>query len=333
MSDMDFLTFNRPPCSFPWCGSISEEPHVVCEAGHSVEWSCFRGYLSTQLERQAMQILCPIDGCSAVVLASHLLPLMDKRQQELFSRINVKKALAEQCVECPSCPCVMWISEECYPLRKGQILTCNACKTHFCSRCVSLYDCHPQSDCDRCTGEMAKFKKQILSAVMEAHSVPCPVCQHRWVKNSQCTHMLCTKCENEFCYVCGKSLAELQVQDPSIQRLFDHNEGFPGKPNTCPMWIESLRDLYSDDRTVRQSRRLSAVKARKAIDQGLMPAESETDIICPSDPALALEWFHVQRATKALNQVKQQLGAERWAAVHRQWPGLLNDLPWAESIL
>ena len=86
MAFFDLFTFDRPQCSFTWCKAKSEEVYVGCEAGHSMEWSCFQGYLTTQLERQATHIVCPIDGCYAEILATDLLPLLSRRESELPSR-------------------------------------------------------------------------------------------------------------------------------------------------------------------------------------------------------------------------------------------------------
>jgi hypothetical protein len=153
------------------------------------------------------------------------------------------------------------------------------------------------------------------------------------VKNLACTHMHCTACSTDFCYVCGQSLADLQLAQPSIQRLFDHNIGYPGKPGTCPMWLESLRDLYAEGASARTaSRRVAYLRARSALGTE-PPPESPFDLVCPSDPELALEWFHIQRGIKALNQVKQSLGKMKWESVQTLWPELLGSIVWAKPLI
>lgn len=333
----DLFDFGNPPCDFPWCKEVSNNKlYVRCSAGHAIDEDCFRNYLRHVLdEKKTNLVFCPIDFCSGIISSIDLELVAQAEQIKNLTRINVCSAFTkEQRVEC-ACGAIFWMDESCLPLPKAQILECASCNRNFCSRCQFLYDKDlGLSSCNRCTGEIAKARKQIESAILTAHSAKCPQCKHPWIKNLDCTHMRCGRCNTEYCYVCNKTLAQLQQEDPTIERLFDHNQGYPSK-GTCPMYIELLRELYAPDVEVRRTKRKAALRAEEAIRgrPSRRRPESSLDIVPPLDPELALEWFHVQKATDALNVVKQNLGRRRWTLVQETWPDLLGSVEWAAPLI
>lgn len=333
-SDLDFfdLFLAKPiPCAFAWCGNQdSRSLYVGCQAGHKFDWACFQGYLKVELEKKSLQLKCPLDSCDSAISNCDLLPLLTPEQTKLISKINIRHALGKDAVECSHCSMIFFYSQEegCAPLEKGHILTCPNCEYHFCATCSHSYtmsDC--LDSCRYCHGEMSELREKISTALLAAHSVPCPTCNMTWIKNLQCTHMTCTGCGTEFCYCCGKSVEQLQLEDPTIVKLFLHNDGWPTRTGSCPMYLEEYRQLYQDDAGSLRTRRFIP---RKTKDKPAKVSRKEraTDIACPSDPTLALEWFHIQRGITALNLVRQQMGEVKWLQVNTLWPELLGNLDW-----
>lgn len=339
----DFLTdlfdFRNPPCSLPWCNeSYNDKLYVHCSAGHAIDEDCFGNYFASLVdERKTGLIVCPLDFCSGLISSTDLSLALNKDQSKLLSKINAELALGQDRIECP-CGVISWIAPECLPLTKGQIVSCPACSGHFCCHCQARWDRDPQlAQCNRCTGEVAKAKKQIEKAILSAHNLKCPNCGLPWVKDLECTHMRCSnpKCNVEFCYVCSKTLEQLQQIDPTIERLFDHNQGYPDRKGSCPMYMEMLRDLYAPDTIVLKSRRKAALRAEERIFGRTSRRRQETalDIVPPMDPALALEWFHIQKAKEALRTVKHELGRPRWELVQQHYPQLLSTVDWAAELI
>ncbi len=336
--DFDFIDFGHPACSFPWCNEvINNKYYINCQAGHAFDEDCFAPYLRHCLGKQITMIFCPLDECESPIVYGDLMHILTPDQKRLIGKINVRQALQKECyVECP-CGNINFLDEDCLPLTKGQIVQCSECQKNFCSRCNYQYEQKQEklsAACDRCTGEMAACRKKIFGALMEAHSTPCPQCNHRWIKNLACTHMRCEQCQTEFCYVCGLSLRQLQEEDETITHLWQHNEDYPWKPKTCPLYLERMRELYSEDTSVRRTRRAAAIEAETRIRRRDREGkETALDIVCPMDPEKALEWFHIQRAIKTLNQVKQELGKQRWELINQIWPELLSETEWAKPLL
>lgn len=333
MNFLDRFTHKPLPCSFPWCGSKNPmDAYVRCNRGHRFEWSCFKSYLATELEARNPLILCPLANCKGEISNCDLLPLLSPEQTKLLSRINIRKALGNDMVECSKCSMIFFVDQECLPMKRGQMLDCSNCQHRFCSTCSQASSSSARVDqCYDCTSELGEMKRKIVTALLEAHSVPCPKCKATWVKNLQCTHMTCSHCQTEFCYACGKSVSQLQLEDSSVQKLFQHNDGWPTRSGSCPLYLEEYRALYQDDVGVFRTRRFIPRKSKDGIQPKFKP-EAATDIVCPSDPQLALEWFHIQRGITALNRVRQEIGESKWTQINTLWPNLLGSLEWANLI-
>ena len=93
---------------------------------------------------------------------------------------------------------------------------------------------------------LGPFKVLIDDACADGASVKCPYagCGFKARKDGECTHIVCTKCQQRFCYGCGLALAEC---DGNAGGLFgQHNVDWQTNPRRCPWW---LHHIAQDGRT------------------------------------------------------------------------------------
>lgn len=57
-------------------------------------------------------------------------------------------------------------------------------------------------------GSLDDFINTVAGEMDRARSTACPYCGVRCVKTYLCNHMVCPKCEGNFCYLCGAGLGK-----------------------------------------------------------------------------------------------------------------------------
>lgn len=77
-----------------------------------------------------------------------------------------------------------------------EILSCQTCKTTFCSEC--LRDHALDKECPKDSSEETKLSE----AWTTVHAKKCPSCKCPINKYIGCDHITCVNCKYEFCYLC-----------------------------------------------------------------------------------------------------------------------------------
>ncbi|KAG6009635.1 hypothetical protein E4U21_001699 [Claviceps maximensis] len=117
---------------------------------------------------------------------------------------------------------------------------CEDCNFAFCGRCLQTWHgefvrCMPKRSQDELTEE----EKASLE-YLQLHTSPCPTCNAPAQKTHGCNHMICSRCDTHFCYLCSSWL------DPA--NPYDHYNSPPnGKVATCYMRLWELEDGDGDD--------------------------------------------------------------------------------------
>jgi E3 ubiquitin-protein ligase RNF14 len=88
---------------------------------------------------------------------------------------------------------------------------CEDCSFAFCSRCFQGWHgeftlCSPRTN----TGELTEEDKASIG-YLKLHTTPCPTCAAPAQKTHGCNHMVCSRCNTHFCYLCS---AWLQPENP-----------------------------------------------------------------------------------------------------------------------
>lgn len=120
------------------------------------------------------------------------------------------------------------------------LAVCEDCGLAFCSRCLQSW----HGEYVRC---MAKKDREKLTAEEEAslqylklHTSPCPTCSAPAQKTHGCNHMICSRCETHFCYLCSAWL------DPTNPYKHYNLQG-NGKVTSCYMRLWELEGGDGDD--------------------------------------------------------------------------------------
>lgn len=117
---------------------------------------------------------------------------------------------------------------------------CEDCGFAFCSRCFQTWhgafvSCAPKRNKDELTEE----EKASLE-YLELHTSPCPTCGAPAQKTHGCNHMICSRCDTHFCYLCSAWL------DPA-NPYRHYNEAHDGKVTSCFMRLWELEGGDGDD--------------------------------------------------------------------------------------
>lgn len=127
------------------------------------------------------------------------------------------------------------------PFNTADLLAiCEECNFAFCSRCLQTWHgefvlCAPKRNKDELTEE----EKASLE-YLKLHTSPCPTCSAPAQKTHGCNHMICSRCETHFCYLCS---SWLEPENPYKH----YNEQAGGKVTGCYMRLWELEEGDGDD--------------------------------------------------------------------------------------
>lgn len=124
--------------------------------------------------------------------------------------------------------------------RADLLAVCEDCSFAFCNRCFQtwhgeFYICAPRRQNDELTEE-----EKASLAYLKLHTSPCPTCNAPAQKTHGCNHMICSRCESHFCYLCSAWL------DPT-NPYRHYNEQANGKVTSCYMRLWELEGGDGDD--------------------------------------------------------------------------------------
>lgn len=72
----------------------------------------------------------------------------------------------------------------------------------------------------------------VTTGITRGHQVPCPICGMAWHKDDACMHMTCRRCQERFCYICGRISSDEGCPPgrgcDRTSSLLEHNEPWEG---------------------------------------------------------------------------------------------------------
>lgn len=124
--------------------------------------------------------------------------------------------------------------------RADLLSVCEDCGFAFCSRCFQSWHgeyviCYPKRD----DGELTAEEKASLEYI-QLHTSPCPTCSVPAQKTHGCNHMICSRCNTHFCYLCSSWL------DPD-NPYKHYNTQAQGKVTGCYMRLWELEEGDGDN--------------------------------------------------------------------------------------
>ncbi|KAF4978114.1 hypothetical protein FZEAL_5446 [Fusarium zealandicum] len=117
---------------------------------------------------------------------------------------------------------------------------CEDCGFAFCSQCLQSWHgefvrCAPRRE----KGELSEEEKASIE-YLQLHTSPCPTCNAPAQKTHGCNHMICSRCDTHFCYLCSSWL------DP-VNPYQHYNRQPDGKVTSCYMRLWELEEGDGDD--------------------------------------------------------------------------------------
>lgn len=120
------------------------------------------------------------------------------------------------------------------------LAVCEDCNFAFCSRCLQSW----HGEFVRCSGKRNETdlteEEKLSVEYLKLHTSPCPTCGAPAQKTHGCNHMLCSRCETHFCYLCSAWL------DPG-NPYKHYNSQSNGKVTSCYMRLWELEGGDGDD--------------------------------------------------------------------------------------
>lgn len=226
---LDLVTRNTRKVQCITCMDVMDVVVVFpCSERHVICLDCFRGYAQARLdERQFIQdpqlgytLPCPAGCEDSLIKELHHFRIMGQEQYDRYLRFG-----AEQCLLliggllCPGAGCGAGLVAPSYSKR----VECDpraGCGLVFCRDCRGQYhegQCPDIQNTSSAEGEppseqsfpvdgeaslRSRWDRDSLLFIQES-TKPCPQCCAPVQKNGGCSHMRCTLCKAEWCWICG----------------------------------------------------------------------------------------------------------------------------------
>ncbi|KAH3760116.1 hypothetical protein Pelo_8059 [Pelomyxa schiedti] len=194
---------NPPPPKQGTCGICLEESSLLSlsRCGHAFCRDCLDQWFKNS---ETAHLRCPKRGC--IGIASYYDVLAALKNTESFEQSMLRRGLStvEGFIHCPKC------NYGGFAVCDDAI--CNECGLHFCVKC--LLEHHPGASCNDMTKillvdqlERRKEKRlteegTLLNKWMNTNARPCPQCKAMIQKDGGCSHMTCSHCKHQFCWLC-----------------------------------------------------------------------------------------------------------------------------------
>jgi hypothetical protein len=176
-------------------GDVGNSREIVLGCDHVFCMDCFKEYLALKVsEAQVLSIRCPNHQCTTVLPEETILKYLTPHETEKYRRFLLKGQLSKNphLRWCPRLNCEGY----CVGDSSKKHLTCGVCLYEYCYYCSEPW--HGDSACKE-QGD------QLLDAWARENNVRyCPNCRLRVEKMMGCSHMICTQCQYQWCWLCGE---------------------------------------------------------------------------------------------------------------------------------
>ncbi|UJR23243.1 hypothetical protein I4U23_026263 [Adineta vaga] len=184
--------------------------HLRC-CSSSICSKCLYLHLSTNINEGRIRLLCP--SCSHIFTHEEILLLLTKydydgilteRYKRFYADINGESHIKT----CPRCCSIKEIDKH---LVEGirwkrtipRKILCNECQFEWCFYCHSPW--HEKMSCKQYQKGDKMLRSWATQIDQNQHNAQkCPRCKVYISRNGGCPHMICSKCQCDFCYNCGR---------------------------------------------------------------------------------------------------------------------------------
>lgn len=168
--------------------------YLITPCSHYFCIPCLSLYLQIKItEGQVLKIQCPSQNCPTLLTQNQIESLISKDLFEKYRNFHSKFSLESNINFrwCPQKNCegfAMYTS--------SNLLTCNHCSYEFCFLCAESWHFGK-----KCLQDDSFF----LNWAKKKKVKKCPNCKMNTEKAGGCSHITCTKCSIDWCWLCGNS--------------------------------------------------------------------------------------------------------------------------------
>ena len=179
------------PCKICMDGiPFGQEFHLKC--GHMHCQRCVRAFLEENIRNGAvMELKCPEEKCECRFTKNDIKKLCKKDEYEKYLKFreNIEVNMSKNLRWCPAPNCGRFIES------KSKTHVICECGFHMCFKCGEAW--HSGSSCTK------NYEKLYSGWAKDKKIQKCPKCKIRIEKNEGCNHMTCTRCNYQWCWICG----------------------------------------------------------------------------------------------------------------------------------
>lgn len=216
--------------------------HFISECGHFGCRSCLEQMAQLHTgETDINALRCPVFECRQAFSLDDARELLGVGSEALkkWEEMSLRRCLdqMDDIVYCPRCdadgggarvPCIV---------EEDHMARCSACFFAFCSRCKGVY--HPGSECGTVDDRIELLKAKARGTGREANAAQaelmtlrmlqkstksCPTCGATIEKSEGCNKIICSNCNNAFCWRCHKQVKGYEHFATSQCRLYSADE-------------------------------------------------------------------------------------------------------------
>uniref|UniRef100_A0A7E4W5Z9 E3 ubiquitin-protein ligase parkin n=1 Tax=Panagrellus redivivus TaxID=6233 RepID=A0A7E4W5Z9_PANRE len=181
------------------CGDVNPLTFTLnCQ--HSACIECFEAYMDNDLNNGMLirkpsvgfTVSCPMFNCNAFVQDPHHFYLLGIDKYRQFQRLATEKYLnlqdERQYCPYPNCGAAFMVDM----FENEDKVSCPECFRMYCIHCKNYEACTCNHEGDENTTLIKSITK------------PCPTCNVATERNGGCSHITCTQCRAEWCFICSK---------------------------------------------------------------------------------------------------------------------------------
>lgn len=200
-----------------------------CDGQHTMCLNCFKIYCVIclnerrfqQTEKYGYTLRCPAHCPNSHIQEAHHFHVLGTEEYERYKNFGTEEfVLKEGGVLCPNPKCGQGLMPE----TDASTINCFSCQYEFCRHCSCdshLGECGHQQPVE--SSELSslpssnlfvkcQWEKKSLSLIAQITKL-CPKCKVKTEKNGGCNHMYCSRCQEEWCWICVKSWNRSCMED------------------------------------------------------------------------------------------------------------------------
>jgi ankyrin repeat protein len=201
------------------CLHECEDLYYLANCKHSFCRECIGSSYLNSFDHYTESFPCPQIACKHSISLQDLQKLMSSGQFDRYNGILLEKCLKRDgdFHWCPECEDGGFYNEFQYDHEARRfasdgicsVVQCNSCPAKFCSICSEKIG--EGEEAEEIHKETCKGYASLL--YIKSHSKICPNCKIFVQHSSGCSHMTCTFCKYQFCYICLGPYKGRQVFD------------------------------------------------------------------------------------------------------------------------